>query len=81
MVCGLMVDALWRERQVVVEPDGHRAHALPAANERDRERELRLRDAGFAVLRYTWQQVNDQPDRVTADLRRAIAAEAAMPDG
>jgi hypothetical protein len=80
-VCGLMVDALWRAPRVVVELDGHRAHALRAANERDRERELRLRDAGFVVRRYTWQQVNDQPERIAADVRRAIATEGTRADG
>lgn len=79
-VCGLTVDALWRGQQVVVELDGHRAHALRAANERDRERELKLRD-GFVVLRYTWQQVSNQPMRVAADVRRAITTEAPTLDG
>jgi very-short-patch-repair endonuclease len=72
-VCGLMVDALWPEQRLVVELDGARAHATPAAMERDRDRDLTLRAAGFEILRYTWHQVTQQPDAVVADLRRALA--------
>jgi hypothetical protein len=71
-VCGLMVDALWRDRHVIVELDGHAAHGTRAATERDRRRELRLRNAGYTVVRYTWQQVTRQPELVAADLRRAL---------
>ena len=72
-VAGLMVDALWGNRRVVVELDGFRAHAAPAAMQRDRDRDLALRAAGHEVRRYTWQQVTEQPKAVAADLRRALA--------
>lgn len=74
VVEGLMVDALWRDARLVVELDGHVAHARPAAAERDRERELALRATGFAVLRYTWRQVTAEPERVITDVRRALNA-------
>lgn len=73
VVGGLKVDALWRGSRTIVELDGHDAHAGPAAAERDRARELVLRTAGFRVLRYTWQQVTEQPDVVAADLRLALS--------
>lgn len=71
-VCGLEVDALWEDQRVIVELDGHAAHATPAAVERDRRRELRVRAAGYLVLRYTWQQVTEQPALIAADLRTAL---------
>jgi hypothetical protein len=73
-ICGLKVDALWREQRLVVELDGYAAHGGRAAIEQDRGRELRLRAAGYVVLRYTWQQVTGHPLQVTADLRAALAA-------
>ena len=73
VVAGLKVDALWRRPRVIVELDGHGAHAYPSAVERDRSRELALRSAGYEVHRYTWQQVATQPEPVVADLRAALS--------
>jgi hypothetical protein len=71
-VCGCEVDALWRDGRLVVELDGRAAHEAPAAVARDRQRELALREAGFRVLRYSWQQVTEQPARVAADVWAAL---------
>jgi hypothetical protein len=71
-VAGLMVDALWRGQRLVVELDGARAHATPAAMQRDRDRDLALRTAGYEVRRYTWVQVTEQPDAVANDVRRPL---------
>jgi hypothetical protein len=72
VVCGIEVDALWREQHVVVEVDGVGNHSTPVQIARDHERDLRLRAAGFTVLRYAWGQLKLRPDLVAADLRRAL---------
>ena len=69
---GLTVDALWREQRVVVELDGQGNHGTAAQIARDHERDLRLRAAGFTVLRYTWAQIKSRRDLILADLRRAL---------
>jgi very-short-patch-repair endonuclease len=66
-------DFLWREHGVVVETDGFKAHGHRLAFERDRARDAALPAAGYAVLRFTWRQVNEQPgvvaQRIGATLR------------
>ena len=70
-VAGVTVDALWRERRLVVELDGRDNHRTPAQIERDRHNELRLRRLDFLVIRYTWWQVTQEYALVAPDLRAA----------
>ena len=70
---GMMtVDAVWRRERLVVEIDGYRGHRTPGQIERDRRRELHLRAAGYAVLRYTEDQLYHAAELVAADLRLAL---------
>ena len=69
----MRVDALWRTERVAVELDGGPAHGGAAAMKRDRDRELALRSMGFAVARYSWDQVTKRPGDVVADLHRLLS--------
>jgi Protein of unknown function (DUF559) len=69
---GMIVDCLWRDARLIVELDGHETHDVRAAIENDRRREMRLRRAGFRVIRYTWQQITQTPELVVAELRREL---------
>jgi very-short-patch-repair endonuclease len=69
---GWLVDAYWPDRRLVVEIDGARGHRTPAQLQRDHQRDLELRLAGFLVLRYTRRQLIESPDAVAADLRRIL---------
>lgn len=70
-------DCLWRAHRLIVELDGHRAHGTRSAFEWDRERDRRLRAAGWGVIRVTWRQLRDQPEALAHDLRRILSDENA----
>lgn len=68
------VDCLWRGERLVVELDGRAAHLNAAAFEADRARDAALTAAGFRVIRITWRQLRDGPDRIAAQLRALLDA-------
>jgi very-short-patch-repair endonuclease len=70
------VDFLWRSQRVVVETDFWSYHRGSVAFEDDHARDLDLRAAGYTVLRFTDKQLEEEPARVAADLRRALGLEA-----
>jgi very-short-patch-repair endonuclease len=67
------VDFLWRDERLVVETDCFLYHRGSVAFEDDHVRDLDLRTAGFTVLRFTDEQLEDEPDRIAADLAAALS--------
>ncbi|HEY5428259.1 MAG TPA: DUF559 domain-containing protein, partial [Solirubrobacteraceae bacterium] len=72
VVCGYVVDALWRRPRLVVEIDGYAFHGTRRSFERDHERDQALTEAGFAVMRFTRDQIVTQPERVLVLLTRRL---------
>jgi very-short-patch-repair endonuclease len=70
------VDFLWRDERLVVEADFFAYHRGSASFEDDHARDLDLRVAGYAVLRFTDTQLEEEPARVVADVARALGAGA-----
>ena len=70
---GEEIDFTWPDRRLMVEADSHRHHGTRAAFERDRRRDQRLTAAGWRVVRFTWRQVDEEPEQVAATLRSLIA--------
>lgn len=66
------VDFLWRDERIVVETDSFAYHRGSVAFAADRARDLDLRHAGFTVLRFSESQVEDEPERVVADVAAAL---------
>jgi very-short-patch-repair endonuclease len=61
-------DCVWPDRRLVVELDGHAAHATATAYERDRARDRALAAAGWRVVRITWRQLHHRPAELARDL-------------
>lgn len=72
-VRGLEVDFLFRPARLIVEIDGATYHSSPAAIDRDHQRDQILYLAGYDVLRFTWRQLDKQPDPVMAKVAGALA--------
>jgi very-short-patch-repair endonuclease len=69
------VDFAYPERHLAIELDGFGPHAADVnAFHRDRTRQNRLVLLGWTVLRFTWEDVTGNGERVVATLTRAMAA-------
>lgn len=73
------VDFVWRDRCVAVEIDSFAYHRGSVAFQEDRARDLDLRQRGFTVLRFSERQLEQDPERVAADVARALRASAWSP--
>jgi hypothetical protein len=73
------VDFLWRAQQVIAEADG-----LVKYNDRkdllaERERDHQLREAGYTVVHFTWQELFQTPDVVIIRIRKALGVAEKTP--
>lgn len=68
------VDMLWRDQRVIVELDGWDTHRTRRAFERDRARDVRLQLLGYRVLRFTWRQLETEPEIVLEAVAKVLAA-------
>jgi very-short-patch-repair endonuclease len=71
-IAGREVDFVFGRHGVVVETDGWRFHGHRAAFERDRRRDAALTRAGYRTLRFTHDQVADEPHAVAATVAAAL---------
>jgi very-short-patch-repair endonuclease len=67
------VDFVWRSQRLIVETDSWTYHRGSVAFEDDHARDLDFRAAGYTVLRFTGDQLEEEPERVVDDLTRALA--------
>jgi very-short-patch-repair endonuclease len=63
------VDCHWPGTGQIVELDGWDGHKTRTAFREDRARDRRLKVAGYSVTRLTWNQLDDEPEAIAADLR------------
>jgi very-short-patch-repair endonuclease len=67
-------DFVWREQKLIVELDSATYHSGPGVFQRDREKDLVFRGAGYDVMRPTRAHVVHQGPRVLVLLVKALAA-------
>ena len=72
IVTGDVVDFHWPQFNLVVEIDSWEYHRLRGPFEEDKRRGNRLELAHVMVLRYTDQDLRNEPERVIAELRAAM---------
>jgi very-short-patch-repair endonuclease len=66
------VDCHWPGTGQIVELDGWKGHKTKTAFREDRARDRMLQVAGHNVTHLTWNQLDDEPEAVAADLRALL---------
>lgn len=66
------VDQCWKAQQTVAEADGAVKYVTRADLFAEKRREDRLRDLGWEVVRYTWDDALHRPELLAARVRRAF---------
>lgn len=72
-VGGYSVDVAFPAIKVAIEVDGWAFHSSHADFVADRRRQNKLALMGWQVLRFTWLDLTEQPERVIAEIQRAIS--------
>ncbi|HET7664962.1 MAG TPA: DUF559 domain-containing protein [Mycobacterium sp.] len=72
-VGGYKVDVGFPAQKVAIEADGWAFHSSQEDFQKDRERQNKLALLGWQVLRFTWLDLTEYPQRVLAEIRFATA--------
>jgi hypothetical protein len=75
-VLGIPADAVYEDAMVIVELDGFGNHHSRAQIRRDHRNDKTLRDAGWLVLRYTSDQLTEDPEGVRDEIIRKLTQRA-----
>jgi hypothetical protein len=67
------VDFIWEDLKLIVETDGRESHAIATAFVDDRRRDRRNAADGYLTIRFTWAEIEYEPELVLAELRQAVA--------
>jgi very-short-patch-repair endonuclease len=71
---GYRIDVAFPKQKVAIEVDGWAFHADQENFQLDRERQNNIALLGWQVLRFTWLDLTEYPQRVLAEIRFAISA-------
>jgi very-short-patch-repair endonuclease len=73
-VGGYKVDVAFPKQKVAIETDGWAFHTNQEDFQNDRERQNKIMLLGWQVLRFTWLDLTEYPQRVLAVIRSATSA-------
>ena len=73
-VCGYIVDVAFPDQKIAIEVDGWAFHSDQSTFQNDRKRQNRIALNGWQVLRFTWLDLSEHPQRVIAQIASAIRA-------
>ena len=71
-IAGYKVDAVFLKAKLAIETDGYAFHSSAEDFHNDRKRQNAIALLGFQVLRFTWLDLTEYPDRVLAEISRAL---------
>jgi very-short-patch-repair endonuclease len=71
-VAGYKVDVLFQSEKIAIETDGFAYHSAADDFQNDRVRQNTIALAGYQVLRFTWLDLTEYPDRVLAEICHAL---------
>lgn len=71
-VGGYKVDVGFPKQKVAIETDGWAFHSSQEDFQNDRERQNKIALLGWQVLRFTWLDLTEYPERVIAEIKFAI---------
>ena len=71
---GRRFDDAYPDRRIAIEWDSRRFHGQMASFDADRQRDRDAAMHGWMVLRFTWDDVQNHPNRVVETLRHLLAA-------
>jgi very-short-patch-repair endonuclease len=66
------VDFMWKQFRTIAEVDGKLKYDDRSRFGYERRRDVWLRNAGYEVVHFSWQEITAQPDYVVATLRAAF---------
>lgn len=66
------VDFMWKQFRTIAEVDGKLKYDDRSRFGYERRRDIWLRDAGYEVVHFSWQEITTQPEYVVATLRAAF---------
>jgi very-short-patch-repair endonuclease len=72
-IAGYKVDVAFPKPKVAIETDGWAFHSSQEDFQNDRERQNKIALLGWQVLRFTWLDLTEHPQRVLAEIRFATA--------